>query len=64
MPPASAAPSSRVKLFNRKDAMKVIREMCDELEEDHEEQTGVSDVDEMPMDEWIAELRALFDNTR
>lgn len=52
-----------MKVHTRSEFLTIMRAMLDDMEQDHEEQTGVTATDEMPFDEWQAELTACYENT-
>lgn len=48
----------------RSEFVKMVRELVDELEEDHEEHTGITETESLDFSAWLNEIESLYTNTR
>lgn len=49
--------------MTRKEFLAKTRDLLDEIEESHEESTGISDTETQDWDEWLSDLNAAFVNS-
>ncbi|USM11565.1 hypothetical protein vBCbaSRXM_120 [Citromicrobium phage vB_CbaS-RXM] len=52
-----------MKTHTRSQFLVLMRALLDDMEQDHEDCTGVTETDEMPFEEWQAELTTCYENT-
>ena len=52
-----------MKVYTRSEAISILEAALSEFENDHEEYTGITDTERMPLINWWGEIRNLIENS-